>query len=423
MGPALGYSGAVDEAIPVMEEGLRLAVEAGAIDEVLRAYVNLGETLDLAGRMDDAVRMALDGWRTAQRERMRSEAALLASEAVLRLLRLGRWDEAAAVLDEAVAEGVAGVTGAALVQADAELAALRGEPRATQRMAEAERLLGQPGSRMWTAPLSATSAALALWTGRPEDARALIERELALKSVDETDASGFVVPLLALGARAEADLAVAARALGDETAASDAVARAGRCQGHLAEYMGGAGPEVQAHAATCVAEVARAAGHDTPDHWAAVAAAWDGLPRPFQAACARWREAAAALDAGDGRPRAETPLRAAAATAREIGAAPLLAEVEALARRARIDLGPAAGGDGGAGDSPAVRVGLTPRELEVLRLVAAGHTNREIGAELFISEKTASVHLSRILTKLGARGRVEAAGLAHRLGLLDDAAA
>ena len=62
-------------------------------------------------------------------------------------------------------------------------------------------------------------------------------------------------------------------------------------------------------------------------------------------------------------------------------------------------------------------LGLTPREHEVLLLVAEGHTNREIGARLYMSEKTASVHVSRILGKLDVGGRVEAAAVAHRLGL------
>jgi DNA-binding NarL/FixJ family response regulator len=62
------------------------------------------------------------------------------------------------------------------------------------------------------------------------------------------------------------------------------------------------------------------------------------------------------------------------------------------------------------------RFELTPRELDVLPLIADGRTNREIAAELFISDKTASVHVSRILAKLGARNRAEAAALAHRLG-------
>jgi DNA-binding CsgD family transcriptional regulator len=70
-------------------------------------------------------------------------------------------------------------------------------------------------------------------------------------------------------------------------------------------------------------------------------------------------------------------------------------------------------------ETPAARVGLTPREHEVLCLVAEGRTNREIGETLYMSEKTASVYVSRILAKLDAPSRVEAATLAERLGLLD----
>ena len=90
-------------------------------------------------------------------------------------------------------------------------------------------------------------------------------------------------------------------------------------------------------------------------------------------------------------------------------------------RQARLSIAPEAepAGDDGADapESPAEQLGLTPRELEVLLLVAAGRTNREIGAELFMSDKTASVHVSRILSKLEVGGRVEAAAVAHRLGL------
>jgi DNA-binding CsgD family transcriptional regulator len=67
----------------------------------------------------------------------------------------------------------------------------------------------------------------------------------------------------------------------------------------------------------------------------------------------------------------------------------------------------------------AERIGLTARELDVLRHLASGETNREIGRSLYISHKTASVHVSRILAKLDARTRVEAAGLAQRLGLVE----
>ena len=62
--------------------------------------------------------------------------------------------------------------------------------------------------------------------------------------------------------------------------------------------------------------------------------------------------------------------------------------------------------------------GLTPRERQVLSLLADGRTNREIGTALYMAEKTASVHVSRILSKLDVRSRTEAAALAHRVGLV-----
>jgi DNA-binding NarL/FixJ family response regulator len=143
----------------------------------------------------------------------------------------------------------------------------------------------------------------------------------------------------------------------------------------------------------------------------------------YPVAYARWREAETILGGGGSRGRAQQALQEAHGTAAALGAGPLLAEVEGLARRARLELGveatisaePAAGAE-----TAAERVGLTARELDVLRLVASGATNREIGHALYISQKTVSVHVSRILAKLDARTRVEAAGLAHRLGLLDD---
>jgi DNA-binding NarL/FixJ family response regulator len=101
----------------------------------------------------------------------------------------------------------------------------------------------------------------------------------------------------------------------------------------------------------------------------------------------------------------------------------LLAEIRKLARRARIPLGSVCGsapGEAPASPRPAGRYGLTDRELVVLRLLAAGLTNAQIGAELFISPKTASVHVTSILRKLGVAGRVQAAALAERVGLLED---
>jgi DNA-binding NarL/FixJ family response regulator len=105
-----------------------------------------------------------------------------------------------------------------------------------------------------------------------------------------------------------------------------------------------------------------------------------------------------------------------------MGARPLQDEIEALARRARVALEPAGGAPvkaGGEARPPTSTLGLTPRERDVLALVAVGRTNRQIAEELFISESTAGVHVSNIIGKLGASNRVEAAAIAHRLGIVD----
>ncbi|MEV4423736.1 LuxR C-terminal-related transcriptional regulator [Patulibacter sp. NPDC049589] len=215
------------------------------------------------------------------------------------------------------------------------------------------------------------------------------------------------------------------------------------------------------------ADLARATGRPAAEPWAAAAAAWRATGRPYPEARARRNEAEARAGAGD-RAGASAAAAAAHAIALRLGAPWLLTEVDGLVSRARLDPCAAAAGDaaadaqgaadrtrpasndpagrtaranddaaGGrdaagrrvaAGRSPAPsapapaapvvdRFGLTPRERQVLALVASGATKREIGAALFMAEKTASVHVSRILAKLDVRSRTEAAAVAHRQGL------
>ena len=99
--------------------------------------------------------------------------------------------------------------------------------------------------------------------------------------------------------------------------------------------------------------------------------------------------------------------------AERIGAAPLAADIRRLAQRARLDLEPTPP------HRPELDAGLaiTAREAEVLALLATGRTNREIARTLYISEKTASVHVSNLLRKLGVGSRVEAAAIAQHLDL------
>ncbi len=171
--------------------------------------------------------------------------------------------------------------------------------------------------------------------------------------------------------------------------------------------------DTAAHLAHAAASLTRLTKSDA-DAWAEAAARWTDLGDGWATASALLleAEAAASIGAAD---RAATSLRGAHSIAIDLGAIPLLAEIEAVSRRTRVSV-----------EAPtrvvldersADRLGLTAREAEVLTLVAAGRTNRQIGDELFVSDKTASVHVSNILRKLGVTSRVDAAAVAQRLGI------
>jgi DNA-binding CsgD family transcriptional regulator len=144
------------------------------------------------------------------------------------------------------------------------------------------------------------------------------------------------------------------------------------------------------------------------DAWRASEAAFERYGHVFELARSRARLAAALHLAGD-----DTAARSTAAQARQVaerlGAVPLLAELDALFPTGS-QRGTPAGGSGGSE--------LTPREAEVLALLASGLTNGQIGKRLYISTKTVSVHVSNLLAKLGASGRTEAAAIARERGLL-----
>lgn len=246
----------------------------------------------------------------------------------------------------------------------------------------------------------------------------------ALDAVTGTDQERYAGWLFCLGARALADLAERARARQDPAAASSLHQHGSLLARRLTEmthhpFAPGTHMPASASAERALwdAELTRLNG--APDHaaWQA-AAAWQQIGRPYRAAYAQWRRSAALLADGAGSGPATEPLRAAHAAAARLSAAPLRTEIEALARRARISLTPA---EPGPTPAPAHPHGLTDREAAVLRLLAAGHTNREIGQQLFISPKTASVHVTNILRKLAVRDRVQAAAAAVRLGLADPA--
>jgi len=229
-----------------------------------------------------------------------------------------------------------------------------------------------------------------------------------------------------VGARLEADRAQRARDLRETAQRRDALARAVIHVERLDAAASEGGPVERAYLAEARAELARARGKGAAREWALTATAWDEVQRPYPAATARWRQAEALVAGGKRTEAAKVAVQALEA-ARRLGSAWLVEELTTLGDRARLGLGRVLGasdgdGDGalgvdGAGVSEPDPFGLTPRERQVLGLLAQGATNRQIGAALFMAEKTASVHVSRILAKLDVQGRTEAAAVAHRLHL------
>jgi DNA-binding CsgD family transcriptional regulator len=375
-----------------------------------------------ANRVPDVALRGLDIARQAGLEAWEM-AGVVAANAAEALLALGRTAAAAALIDPLTTMPPDRDRWLAHV-ARAEIDLLRGETGAAAGRWQLIYASPAHRSRVDFAYESAPRAVEAmLWAGRPGDALRETRRALArFKAPDLTILCGR---LLAAGMRACADLAGQARARHDQSAAADAadaaeglaawVERMGRVPftGHPAVAT------IPAEHATWDAERTRVAGPGDPAAWDGAAKAWQDLSCPHRAGYAWWPQAEAQLDAGQPAAAAAGPLRAAAAAAG--GHAPLLAQIRTLAERARIPLHPAAAAGEPEAPPPAqplTRYGLTGRELTVLRLLAAGRTNPQIGAELYISTSTASVHVSNILRKLGVSSRVQAAALAERAGLL-----
>jgi DNA-binding CsgD family transcriptional regulator len=416
--------GQVEEGLALLRRGQALA-QAGGYGRALvyLAVVDSDARLKLA-QFRQAAEAAARGLDAAGQAGLAgsSGATLLAANAGEALLALGRTDEAAALIDPRT-PGPPDRDNWVVHDLRAEIDLLRGNTEAAERRWQ---LLGaitaQIGSVDFARDTAQRAAELALWAARPGDALAKVQQVLPLFQ----DAYPTIMcgRLLAVGMWACADLAGQARARRDTSAAENAVAAADGLARWVAQ-MGGTPftdhpfvATIPAERATWDAERTRVAGDTDPAAWAAAAKTWDGLGCPHRAGYAWWRQAQAQLDAGQPPAAAAGALRAAAAAAD--GHQPLLAQIRALAERARIPLHAPAATPAAPPDGVPVPYGLTGRELAVLRLLATGRTNAQIGAQLYISPRTAGVHVTNILRKLGVSGRVQAAALAERAGLLED---
>ncbi|MFC4500921.1 helix-turn-helix transcriptional regulator [Streptomyces vulcanius] len=388
-----------------------LARGSGNAPVELRALFTLAITAYEAGDPRESLPWLAEGLDRARRAGLLSSPYPLEMRYLhlLVLYTLGRWDEClrTAETDLAVLPAAGGyAVGAALYTALG---------RGDRAVVEQARALLE-GPEDWMAALVASivlTDAAARWDGA-EVAVAQLRSSVEALTDDAGSRPDAVVRLTALALAPVADAAATARLTGDEAAAG----RWAKVAGELLEPAREAalrsetgtpqGPEGQAWLARAEAEgVWAVAGPDAAAWEKAVSAFADG--DVYELARCRLRYAEALL-AADRREEAAAKGASARETALRLGAAPLLERLDALIRRGRL-------GDA----APGARhrsIALTAREEDVLRLLALGRSNRQIGEELFISGKTASVHVSNILAKVGAASRTEAVAIAYREGLL-----
>jgi ATP/maltotriose-dependent transcriptional regulator MalT len=439
LGVSLDGLGDHEAGAAVLRESIEATTEVGLPDERATAFINLADLLNRSGRTPEALALAREGLAEVSGATRASDWLRLCISEYL--YAAGDWDEAERVLPPASRRYVGTtlllwhMTRTALALGRGDLAQARTDLDALVRPGRAStepQFVGAYGSHR---------AELERRSGDLQAARAAIDE--GLDRIEYcTDDVARIAQLAAVGVRVEGDAGQLARDRQDAEAERVARERAlalvervrlvsrvdepmasaeldgSEAGADIAELTAAAGGRAVQHAelAAAEAEYARACGDDDPALWEGAAAAWDAVGRPFPATYARWR-AAEAFSAERSRDGAARAAAAAREGARRLGSEWLLEEVGSLAARARLRLEaePAPEPDLAEPDP----FGLTAREREVLAQVAAGATNREIGSRLHMAEKTASVHVSRILAKLEVRTRTEAAAVAHRHGLTE----
>ncbi|MCH6162779.1 helix-turn-helix transcriptional regulator [Streptomyces marispadix] len=425
LGILMAESGDLDAGIAEMTQAREQALRAGAFGVVGRADINIATELESMGRSSEAVAAAVraaEGAATHGRPDMCGFALGNQAES---LYAMGEWDQAARITEEAATAARSAETRgfAALMRAHLQLG--RGDLAALETTAAAAReALGSHATSV-NAAVQLRHFALEAAAGRGDFTTVRTELRAAIEAGFAPGTHRYAWPLLHAGAVHEAGLrGLPAAEEGRAEVLAD-LRTAVRRLPHPA-------PVWTAYSALVTAEIGRAEGSSEPDAWEAVTRAFEELERPYHLALARQRWAEALLEAGaqsrEARECAHGLLASAHQVAARLGAQPLRTEIEQLSVRARLPVAqavPAATGESHAAPArsgePADAFGLTRRERDVLHLVAAGRSNRQIAEQLFISPKTASVHVSNILAKLGVDGRGEAAAMAYRLRLLTDA--
>jgi DNA-binding CsgD family transcriptional regulator/tetratricopeptide (TPR) repeat protein len=348
-------------------------------------------------------------------------AAWMAEQWVESLVLTGRWSDAerlvgelADLLDHPTQEGeLAGIWGVALIR----------QGRLDEAQTLIERARTVLARETWSETVAWLAAAVVMFDaalGRYGEAEAFVNRVVG-RDPPSIDWNSYLVAI-AIAAMADSALAgPAGRHDHTNGSASDTATRWIEWM-EAAEHDGRKPSRLQRlYRETALAQLGRLRRESDPQLWAHLAAGWDQIGFRYDKADAQLRHAEALLAGAAGRSaaarRAATEvLGAAHNVAHELRAIPLLTEIEDLTRRARLPLDTNGSSEPHRDDDRAMtKLGLTPREHEVLALLTRGRSNGEIAQELFISTKTASVHVSNILRKLGVTNRIEAAAFAERL--------
>ncbi|MEO3807910.1 AAA family ATPase [Sphaerisporangium sp. B11E5] len=398
---ALGHSlaGDLEAAMRTNERAIEIGTRLSSGRIVLRAVANNVDGLNNLGRSEEAVTLAASGEAMARAYgRYRTSGTFLANNRAEALEALGRWDEVVEIVDQSLAMDPVPRIRGHLLRVRGDVAAGRGE---TDLLRQILAETGTPhsedkGFAQERVADIRLQAEYHLLRGAPLEALTVADELLS----SPASPSGQPLlgwsskPMLGWRALAQSRVVYESAAAADPERARAVLDKAEK----LAASMTVGGPVAEAYRLMFLADFDGAAE------------VWRHLGRPFPRARSLFQAAVAAARAGD-RDGAAERLRAAHPLAVALGARPLTGEIEALCRRVGTSL---TGGTPAAG----LAAELTPREREVLRLVALGRSNREIAAELFISVKTVSVHVSNILAKLGVATRGEAAAAAHRSSLL-----
>jgi DNA-binding CsgD family transcriptional regulator/tetratricopeptide (TPR) repeat protein len=402
LGVALASTGDLAGGLAELHRSLEIAVRGGDVADAAGIHRHLWRLVVAEGAAADLVETTIADAATARATAMPVLAGVLDAIAAGYCHQLGRWADAEGLLsalEPQRLDGIVQLAVAAMLDTDRGDAGRAGDRLEIVRA----NTLGLRDGRI--DGLLFRGLAERAWSRGHHGAVAAIVEEGMNRTTDKELAAWLAL----VGLRA---------AEGGGAAVDNWVETLRLLRDYADSHRLGPAAELRSAATTGEAELTRLGGTPDPQRWASAAAAWERTGFPFPAAYCCWRQAEAVLASGGDRENATALFAAASSAAIELGAQPLAAAIGQSARRARIAVAGNAP-DPGTGRSTEGDFGITAREFDVLELLARGWTNKQIAESLFISEKTARVHVSHLLTKLGVPTRGAAVDVAHRHGLLD----